>query len=242
MTEEPQEVQEEAETVEPPAEPDAEPVEEPAEPDAGETEDEPTEDDEQTEGEPATELEPVAVRSDREMEKVFRDIERLRKDVAGRIGRIFAEDANALMACPLCASVAPGYLWPPDVAPLAEEQITALRLLLNMPVATDYKQSPSFEPCGMCDGMGRVRTGSKVQNHEIAECPRCFAKGYVPTAVGPIGAVNGNGDEQDAGLTGPSVYGHELPQHDPNVESAIQSLRDRGFMVVEPLQAPRPAV
>ena len=242
MTEEPQEVQEEAETVEPAAEPDVEPVEEPGEPDAGEPEDELAEDDGQTGGEPATEPEPVAVRSDREMEKVFRDIERLRKDVAGRVGRIFAEDANELMDCPLCASVAPGYLWPPDVAPLAEEQITALRLLLNMPVATDYKQSPSFEPCGMCDGMGRVRTGSKVQNHEIAECPRCFAKGYVPTAIGPIGAVNGNGDEQDASMSGPTVYGHELPQADPNVQSAIESLRDRGYMVVEPLQAPRPAV
>ena len=211
---------------------------EPSEP---HTEDEPAEDDEQTEGEPSEEAEAVAVRSDRDMEKLFREIERLRKDTARRVGNIFGDDAAELMECPLCAAVAPGYLWPQDVAPLAEEQIAALRMMLNMPVTTDYVQSEAFEACPKCEGLGRVRTGSKVQNHEIAECPRCFAKGYVPTAVhAPY--TNGSAGEQDADfVTGPTVYGHELPAVDPSTQAIIDSLKDRGYMVVEPLAPPRPA-
>lgn len=192
------------------------------------------------ESEPTDEPQSAAVRTDREMEKVFRDLDRLRKDVAGRVGRIFGDEATQLMECPLCAATAPGYLWPPDVAPLADEQITALRLLLNMPVATDYKQTEDFIACPKCDGLGRVRTGSKVQNYEIAECPRCFAKGYVTSPVTPPSNGNGGTHEQDADLTGPTVYGTEQAHHDPATAATIQSLRDRGFMVVEPLSPPRP--
>ena len=203
--------------------------------------DEPAETEEPDEGEPTEEPEAVAVKSDKEMEKVFRDLDRLRKDVAGRVGRIMGDDATLLMECPLCAPVAPGYLWPQDVAPLAEEQVAALRMMLNMPVATDYVQSDAFEACPKCEGMGRVRTGSKVHNHDIAECPRCFAKGYVPTAMGPF-PLPSNGSDQDADqTTGPTVYGHELPQVDAGTLAVIESLKDRGYMVVEPLAPPRPA-
>ena len=214
-------------------------VPEPSEP---ETEDEPAEPAEPDEEEPAAEPQSAAPKSDKEMEKVFRDLDKLRKDVAGRVGRIMGDEAVQLMDCPLCAAVAPGYMWPPDVAPLHEEQVTALRLLLNMPVATDYLQSEAFEACPKCDGLGRVRTGSKVQNYEIAECPRCFSKGYVATAVGPV-PVNGNANEQSADLTtGPTVYGLEPVTIDEGTQAVIESLKDRGFMVIEPLQAPRPAV
>lgn len=215
---------------------------EPAEPSEPATGDEPAEPAEPDEEAPAAEPESAAPKSDKEMEKVFRDLDKLRKDNAGRVGRIMGDEAVQLMDCPLCAAVAPGYMWPPDVAPLHEEQVTALRLLLNMPVATDYMQSEAFEECPKCGGLGRVRTGSKVQNHEIAECPRCFSKGYVTTAMGPV-PVNGNTNEQDANLTtGPTVYGLEPLPIDEGTQAVIESLKDRGFMVIEPLQAPRPAV
>ena len=202
---------------------------------------EPAEDEEQDGEEQPADAPESAVRTDKEMEQVFRSLDRLRKDTAKRVGNIFGDDAVNLMDCPLCASVAPGYLWPPDVAPLAEEQTTALRLMLNMPVATDYQQSEDFMPCPKCDGLGRVRTGSKVQNHEVAECPRCFAKGYVPSPVREVHA-NGHAHEQEADLTtGPSRYGTEPPTMDADTAAVIQSLKDRGFMVVEPLSPPRPA-
>jgi hypothetical protein len=241
MSEAEQEVPEEPEiTFEAP-----EPLEEPDEP-AGdpleeETGDEPADPGEQTEEEPDQEPEAPAGKTEAEWDKVFKAVDKLRKDNAGRVGRIFEESANELMDCPLCLNVAPGYLWPPDVAALDEQQVTAIRMLLNMPVATDYKQAEDFMPCPKCDGNGRVRTGSKVQNYEIAECPRCFAKGYIPSPVALHLAENGNGGEQDASLTGPTIYGHELPTADPETASVIQSLKDRGYMVVEPLQAPRPA-
>jgi len=215
--------------------------ESPSEPLEEETEDEPADDEELHEEEVAEEPEAVAPKSDKEMEKVFRDLDRLRKDTAKRVGNILGDEAVNLIECPLCAAVAPGYLWSPDVASLHEEQVAAIRLLLNMPVATDYKQAEDFMPCPKCDGNGRVRTGSRVQNYEIAECPRCFAKGYIPSPVALHLANGGHGEEQDASLSGPTIYGHELPTVDPQTESVIQSLKDRGYMVVEPLQAPRPA-
>lgn len=241
MSEAEQEVPEEPEiTFEAP-----EPLEEPDEP-AGdpleeETGDEPADPGEQTEGEPDQEPEAPAGKTEAEWDKVFKAVDKLRKDNAGRVGRIFEESANELMDCPLCLNVAPGYLWPPDVAPLDEQQVTAIRMLLNMPVATDYKQSEAFESCPKCDGLGRVRTGSKVQNHEIAECPRCFAKGYVSTSLALHSVGNRNGGEQDASLSGPTVHGLEPVHADPETEALLESLRDRGFMVIPPLEAPRPA-
>lgn len=205
------------------------------EPDAAEVEPAEPDGEEQTTDEP----EP-AERTDKEMEAVFRQLDRLRKDTAKRVGNIFGDDATQLMDCPLCATVAPGYLWPPDVAPLADEQVTALRLLLNMPVATDYPQTDDFQACPRCNGLGKVRTGSKVQNYEVTECIRCASKGYVATAV-QLPHANGSAHEQDADLTtGPTRYGHELPAVDPDTEAILQSLKDRGYMIVEPLQPPRP--
>ena len=212
---------------------------EPSEP---ETEDEPAEDAEPDEGDEATEPQEPEQRSDQDMEKVFRALDKLRKDVAGRVGRILGDEAVNLMECPLCAPVAPGYLWPQDVAPLAEEQVAALRMMLNMPVATDYVQSDAFQTCPKCEGLGRVRTGSKVHNHDIAECPRCFAKGYIPAALS-VSHANGNADEQVADFTtGPTVYGHEIPTLGADDQAVVQSLRDRGWVVAEPLGPPRPAV
>lgn len=212
---------------------------EPVEP---ETEDEPAEDTEPDEGGDAGEPQSATVRTDREMEQVFKSLERLRKDTAKRVGNIFGDDATQLMECPLCAAVAPGYLWPQDIAPLAEEQVAALRMMLNMPVATDYVQSEAFQACPKCEGLGRVRTGSKVHNHDIAECPTCFAKGYVGAPV-KLSLVNGNGVEHEENFTtGPTVYGHELPGIDTDTQAVIQSLRDRGFVVAEPLGPARPAL
>ena len=214
-------------------------VPEPSEP---ETEDEPAEPVEPDEEAPAAEPPASAIRTPEDAKKFQQDIAKLRKDVAGRVGRIYAEDAVDLIECPLCAMDAPGYFVSPDKRPLHEEQVSFFRALLNMPVPTEYKQADAFQACPYCDGLGRVRTGSQVQNHEIAECPRCFSKGYVATAVGPV-PVNGNANEQSADLTtGPTVYGLETVAIDEGTQAVIESLKDRGFMVIEPLQAPRPAV
>lgn len=217
-----------------PESPEAIPPDESPEDEPGENEDPPVEDPDESPQEPAP-------KTDREMEAVFKKLDKLRKDVATRVSNILEDEAVNLMECPLCAAVAPGYLWSPDVAALHEEQVAAIRLLLNMPVATDYKQSEAFRVCDKCDGLGRVRTGSKVQNHEIAECPRCFAKGYIPAPVQLVENGNGHAHEQDASLTGPTVYGNEVPQADPNTAALIESLKDRGYMIVEPLTPPRPA-
>lgn len=241
MTEEPQEVQDPDTTGPTTLPPDENPPDPSVEPPDEEPEDEPSEPTEPPAEEPAEEPAPPEGKTSAEWEKVFKEVDRLRKDTARRVGNIFGEEATALMDCPLCLNVAPGYLWPPDVAPLDEQQVTAIRMLLNMPVATDYVQSDAYEPCPKCAALGNVRTGSKVQNQEIVTCQRCQGRGYIPTAIGPVPVDNGNGHEQDAGLTGPGVYGHDVqPAADLN-DPAIQALTDRGFMVLPPLAAPRPA-
>lgn len=241
MSEVEQEVQEEDVTGPTTVDPDEVPESPEAIPPDERPEDEPAEDEPLHEEDDAQEPQSAAPKSDKEMEAVFRKLDKLRKDVATRVSNILEDEAVNLMECPLCAAVAPGYLWSPDVASLHEDQVTAIRLLLNLPVATDYKQSEAFRVCDKCDGLGRVRTGSKVQNHEIAECPRCFAKGYIPAPVQLVPGENGHSHEQDASLTGPTVYGGTVTQADPSTAAIIESLKDRGYMIVEPLTPPRPA-
>lgn len=184
--------------------------------------------------EPATD-EPVAVAmSEKAMEKAFRDFERLRKDVAGRVGRIMGDDAAHLMECPLCAELAPGWLWPPEVAPLPEATKARVLVALGFAAPADYKQHPSVHTCPTCDGLGSVLSGSKVDAYKVIECPDCQTKGWVGAHV-PTPLANGASNfPETLTLTGPTVYGDPPPAESYDDDPAVSSLKARGFLVVPP--------
>jgi len=51
------------------------------------------------------------------------------------------------------------------------------------------KESPRYQACGECDGLGHVRTGSQVgEEFALIACEGCAGKGYV--ARTPVGAAS----------------------------------------------------
>ena len=177
---------------------------------------------------------PVAL-SEKDMERVFKDVERLRKDVAGRVGRIFGDSAGDLMGCPMCAELAPGWLWPPEVAPLPEAQQALVLAALGFAAPASYKPHPSWHRCPACEGQGKVYTGSKVAGYDVVDCPNCTGKGWEGTPPVQRPALVQNGNEQDAGLTGPLHYTPPESAQDFSDDPAVRELRGRGFLVVEPV-------
>lgn len=44
----------------------------------------------------------------------------------------------------------------------------------------------NFIGCDECDGYGIVRTGSKVQGHDLHACPKCVGRGFLERLPGPV--------------------------------------------------------
>lgn len=234
MSEQPQEVPQDEPTPDVPDVPDEAPDEAPL-PD--ETPDQPDEtpDEEQSEqDEEAPETPEAPAMSEKELEQAYKKLDKLRETNASRVSSIMGEDALALIVCPACSDVAPGFVWPPEVAPLSEEAELGVRQLLGIGRPRELKRHNSFRTCSGCDGEGFIDTGAKREGYESATCPECSGKGYlsqneVPTYRPP----NGN-SEHDAITTGPTVYDAELPPE-------AQALRDQGWMVAPPFQIQNPA-
>jgi hypothetical protein len=106
------------------------------------------------------------------VEKLANEAERHRK----RIGEIMGEDANFLIPCELCMPQFAGYRF--DGSP-DEATITRVRVAIGMPDLTNYAPSSTERQCDDCRGLGRVRTGSTVQQYETATCDACAGKGFV---------------------------------------------------------------
>src|SRR5207247_1303529 len=51
-----------------------------------------------------------------------------------------------------------------------------------------FREHEQYKGCDECDGLGKVKTGSQVHGHDLADCPKCQGRGYleklpVPQAV-----------------------------------------------------------
>src|ERR1051326_4726655 len=143
----------------------------------------------ETPAEPPAE-EATSLRTEKEIEQAFKKLEKVRESVATRVDAILGEDALALVPCPMCVNLAPGFLYPPEVSPLPDEQKAALLALLGFDMPQSYNHHPTYTACPTCDGEGRVETGSKVPGHSVVDCPQCAGKGWASSAPTPIYANN----------------------------------------------------
>jgi hypothetical protein len=198
---------------EPTQEPDVEPTEpqEPAQ--------EPVEGDE-----PAVEM-----RSEKELEKAFKAIDKLREHVANRLGVIMGEDAQALEPCPVCGDSMPGFVWPAGTVPLSPEKVGAVSAYIGLPDLTAYQDARDAKQCPDCKGLGDVKTYSLVPGNTIKMCSLCVGKGFVGTGV----VI-----QPEVGIV--TVTNGELPAFAPPVETALppeaEALRRQGFLVIPPSQ------
>lgn len=247
-TEDPGAPDETAAPTEPTPEPEPTTPDEPAAPETGEdvpgdgtadgeTEGGPTEPGTATEGAgssfraPAPSVEAQKRQQDKDRAKLEKENERH----DARVREIMGEDAQYLVNCPLCGDVSTGFLMVGEQGIIGEDKLNELRDLLGIASAKQLKQHPTVHTCETCDGLGRVATGSKVTGYDSIDCPECVGKGWTgQSTLAPSAAANGAQDTAPA-LTGPTVYA-DAP-HVPNYDDdpAVQSLKERGFMVIPPM-------
>jgi hypothetical protein len=127
-----------------------------------------------------------------------------------RVDDLLGEDAQHLVACELCEPEIPGFHWPAELAQPRDETHARLLDVLRSPAAPDYVAASGMRTCEVCQGWGKVKTGSRVAGQEITACPTCRAFGYVP----PPGSVQGEvftADGDGGSVNAPTDFG---PQAD----------------------------
>jgi hypothetical protein len=120
--------------------------------------------------------------------------EKATKTYVSSIGRIFEEDANDLIECPLCLPWARGFVHPQDVGRFSDEVRTAAMFIVNGVEQVEFRPAPELHSCDVCDGYGVVRTGSKVPGNDTTTCRACRGFGYLPPPGQEQAAGNGSAD------------------------------------------------
>lgn len=121
---------------------------------------------------------PEASDSEKGMARASKSLELEAARHTKRLQEIMGDDFHALTRCELCFPLAPGYRW--DASP-NEQTVAAVRVAIGMPDLSNFRPSATEHTCDDCAGLGKVRTGSSVPRHEVADCDACKGKGYMGT-------------------------------------------------------------
>jgi hypothetical protein len=190
--------------------------------------DEPDETDEQSETEAGDEQARQAkVLTEKEIDKrnVSLGKENLRH--VTRVGEIMGDDAPDLEMCPMCSDHILGMVYPPSKAPLSEEAVARVRTAVGLPTFDVLVQPSWANKCAECNGNGKVRTGSNVENAETTGCPACNERGWINTRG--QAQTNGNLTHPEGEIvTGPTVLGLEPDER-------VAALQRDGFTVIPPM-------
>ncbi len=152
------------------------------------------------------------------------------KTYSNAIGRIYEEEANDYLPCPLCSDSPSGFVHPASFGTFPDEVVGAVMTILGQTSAGTVNKDPYSTVCDVCDGWGLVATGSRVPNQETRICLDCKGLGYIPTETSPpmgngVAAVSA---ESASGAYVPAALGPEAPE--------VQSLRLQGYTIIPPMQ------
>lgn len=135
---------------------------------------------EASEGEPEPEPEPdTPPLSEKEIEAVFKKLEKEATQHANRVSAILGEEAQDLVVCAMCAPVTPGFYFP---AYLDDDVRAGIAAALGQADATQLEDDDEARMCDRCQGHGETLTGSKVPGSETRPCTMCKAKGWTTNA------------------------------------------------------------
>lgn len=167
--------------------PQDEPVD--AEPDEEEQADEEGDAETEHEGEPEPEAvaAPAGISAE-ELEKRFKAIERAWKTYTGKVSSIMEEEALQLTECPLCSGTVPGFVLIDGAGHVDDVTKSVVQTYMGIVQEADYPSDPDFRECNRCDGLGQIRTGSKVPQWKMLTCQTCSGRGYLGP---PVAAANG---------------------------------------------------
>lgn len=152
------------------------------------------------------------------------------KTYSNAVGRIYEEEANDYLPCPLCSDSPAGFVHPQSVGKFPDEVVGAVMMILGQTSASSVNKDPYSTVCDTCDGWGVVATGSRVPNQEVRNCLDCRGIGYLPTkteANVPNGVPAFAGGSEEHNYV-PAALGPEAPE--------VESLRLRGYTIIPPMQ------
>lgn len=164
-----------------------------------------------------------------EWEERHRKAEAKFRTYANAVGKIYEEQANDYLPCPLCNDAPAGFVHPASVGKFPDEVVGAVMTILGQTQAGDVPDDPYSHPCSTCQGWGVVRTGSRVPNQDVRGCLDCRGLGYQPNEntgqtidlPTTVATTTTNGEFV------PAATGPESPE--------IEALRLRGYTIVPPM-------
>lgn len=153
---------------------------------------------------PAPQPDPQAI-----VNEQAKKLDRATDSYSKKVVEILGADLAGFETCPLCEPFYPGIRLP---IPLTADTTAALRIILGMPARENFQQDRFSTNCTDCRGLGKVLTGSSVEQYATATCLTCKGKGWVP--VGDERRLT-HVHEEPEGHREPEEAGEPLPDADP---------------------------
>lgn len=114
--------------------------------------------------------------SQADVERRMAQLEREGERHAKRVAEIMGEDAGLLIPSPI--DWTPGFLFDPSMMPVDPQALAALDALLGRGNLDTFPVDETKERCDACDGWGKLRTGSRVENQDALPCWKCSGQGW----------------------------------------------------------------
>jgi len=211
----------------------------------------PDEDDDGQGGEPQEDAEQARPEgmSEKEIEVVKGKLRNENKRHRNRLTEIMGDGFGGHVPCPMCTNgtfggmhidgvpadraeaeghtYIDGWIVPPDVRQLTEDQRGRTLQLLGLDSFESLPEAPWAMQCPTCLGYGKVKTGSRVPERETTKCADCDGAGWTNAKQAP--PQNGEAPQPVPATTGPTVYGSAEP------DSRVLTLREEGWTVFPPV-------
>ena len=126
--------------------------------------------------------------SDREREASAKRIDRAVSKLVDVLHTELADSREYLEPCPRCADDFPGLIWKPGVKGVLPETRAAVMISMGEDPDPTLNADPRANRCGVCDGWGKVATGSRVARQDKMECEECKGRGWVGPRMATLAA------------------------------------------------------
>ena len=140
-------------------------------------------------------------------------IDRAVKSMVTTLNQVLADEAQYLQPCPRCADDFPGLIWQPGVKGVLPETRAAVMISMGEDPDPTLNPDPRANRCQVCDGWGKVATGSRVARQDKMECEECKGRGWIGPRSAALPAANAAPSPVLYEVS--STNGQEAPPTDP---------------------------
>jgi len=119
----------------------------------------------------------AAVQANVDAEAQLKKVSRKADNYVKGLVELLGPELGGYAGCAMCDGFPPGLV---ILEAIDDERRANVQRQLGIETLDDYEaDEPFFSACPICNGRGRVRSGSKVTGKETIECRRCHGRGFV---------------------------------------------------------------